>query len=204
MSGYLLEATDGGGRTPLPSGETMIGRGPFLHISDKRVSRNHALLEVVDDKLRIKPVHVNPCFYQGTSENTFLPLEKDKWHSLHCGDCFSLLPDKYAFRVVTANFSKDSTERAIYDISKVNTSNENDRESWIAIKKEPSAQSGILQNKLLCIMFQIVRPKESKTIQSIYLPVSVPFLWIGANIAMHIQDTEAELCFPPAVYSQYS
>ncbi|XP_053568090.1 aprataxin and PNK-like factor isoform X2 [Bombina bombina] len=114
---FHLEATDGSGSTPLTTGETAIGRGPFLGIADKRVSRNHALLEVVDDKLRIKPVHVNPCFYQKASTNSFSPLERDKWHWLHNGDCFSLLPDKYIFRIITAHsaeiLKRDSEDEGV-------------------------------------------------------------------------------------------
>ncbi|KAE8600971.1 hypothetical protein XENTR_v10013482 [Xenopus tropicalis] len=118
MSGFRLEAVGGGECVSLPKGETMIGRGPFLTISDKRVSRSHALLEVVDGKLRIKPVHVNPCFYQGPGGNTFIPLEKDKWHWLHSGDCFSLLPDKYTFKVIADTSTEESTERNVHITNK--------------------------------------------------------------------------------------
>ncbi|XP_018422440.1 PREDICTED: aprataxin and PNK-like factor [Nanorana parkeri] len=107
MAEYQLEATEGGGIYSIPQGETMIGRGPFLGIADKKVSRNHAILEVVDGKLRIKPIHVNPCFYQASHKGTFVPLEKDEWCLLHDGDCISLLPDKYSFRVI----AQDATLR---------------------------------------------------------------------------------------------
>ncbi|XP_042314039.1 aprataxin and PNK-like factor [Sceloporus undulatus] len=45
-------------------------------------------------------VHVNPCFYQPTENSELLPLDIDKWHQLSPGDSFSLLIDKYAFRVL--------------------------------------------------------------------------------------------------------
>ncbi|MEE6474493.1 hypothetical protein FKM82_010401 [Ascaphus truei] len=109
MSLFQLEATDGSGCTPVPEGETVIGRGPFLGIADKRVSRCHALLEVVDDKLRIKPVHVNPCFHQPTDQNKFVPLERNEWHWLHSGETLSLLPDKYAFKVIATHSEAENT-----------------------------------------------------------------------------------------------
>ncbi|KAM9316812.1 aprataxin and PNK-like factor [Gastrophryne carolinensis] len=109
MSTYRLQTAEGGTTYLLSPGETMIGRGPFLGISDKRVSRNHAVLEVVDDKLRIKPIHVNPCFYQASHKSKFVPLEKNEWHWLHSGDCISLLPDQYSFRVLAEHSSIEAT-----------------------------------------------------------------------------------------------
>ncbi|XP_072265688.1 aprataxin and PNK-like factor [Pyxicephalus adspersus] len=111
MAEYRLEARDGSGTYPIPQGETVIGRGPFLGVADKRVSRNHAILEVVDDKLRIKPIHTNPCFYQASHKGTFLALERDKWCWLHSGDCISLLPDTYSFQVIAQHPSQEATLR---------------------------------------------------------------------------------------------
>ncbi|XP_076990544.1 aprataxin and PNK-like factor isoform X3 [Tamandua tetradactyla] len=68
-------------------------------ITDKRVSRRHAILEVVDGQLRIKPIHTNPCFYQSSEKSQLLPLKTNLWHWLNPGDSFSLLVDKYAFHV---------------------------------------------------------------------------------------------------------
>ncbi|XP_069090181.1 aprataxin and PNK-like factor isoform X3 [Pleurodeles waltl] len=109
MPALELEAADGCGRISLPAGETVIGRGPFLGIADKRVSRNHGVLEVVGEKLRIRSVHVNPCFYQPSHKKQFLPLEKDKWQWLEEGDSFSLLPDKFVFKVVASQPDIDCT-----------------------------------------------------------------------------------------------
>lgn len=109
MPGLELEAADGCGRISIPAGETVIGRGPFLGIADKRVSRKHGVLEVVGEKLRIKSVHVNPCFYQPPHKKQFLPLEKDKWQWLDEGDSFSLLPDKFVFKVVSTQSDMDCT-----------------------------------------------------------------------------------------------
>ncbi|KYO23705.1 aprataxin and PNK-like factor isoform B [Alligator mississippiensis] len=85
MSGFQLVPADGGCPVTLPRGETVIGRGPLLGITDKRVSRKHAVLEVVGDQLRIKPVHVNPCFLQSSENGDLLPLETHEWHSLNPG-----------------------------------------------------------------------------------------------------------------------
>ncbi|XP_060755038.1 aprataxin and PNK-like factor isoform X2 [Neoarius graeffei] len=104
MPSFELEQVDeGGGRREepidLPHGDSVIGRGPFLGVSDKRVSRNHGILENVDGQLRLKPTHVNPCFVQTSLDASPQPLEKDRWHCLKDGSIFSLLPGKYIYRV---------------------------------------------------------------------------------------------------------
>ncbi|XP_072437633.1 aprataxin and PNK-like factor [Chiloscyllium punctatum] len=101
-----LEPEDGSGNIALAGGLTAVGRGPLLRVSDKRVSRNHGLLEVLDGKLRIKPLHTNPCFYRSSNGDQLLPLAKDEWHWLNPGDCFSLLPDKYIFKVILPSFEQ--------------------------------------------------------------------------------------------------
>ncbi|KAJ8285062.1 hypothetical protein COCON_G00039120 [Conger conger] len=103
MSGFELESVDGGTSIPLPEGETPLGRGPFLGVSDKRVSRHHGLLDITDGQLRIKPTHQNPCFYQPSLGDPPEPLENGRWHDLRPGNVFSLLPGKYVYRVVSAN-----------------------------------------------------------------------------------------------------
>ncbi|KAJ3615154.1 hypothetical protein NHX12_018722 [Muraenolepis orangiensis] len=100
MSGYQLIRLDGGGRVPLPEGETVLGRGPLLGVTDKRVSRQHGLLENHNGLLRLKPVHVNPCFsLQGGNFDHPQPLERDCWHTLSHGGLFSLMPGKFIYRV---------------------------------------------------------------------------------------------------------
>ncbi|XP_017576071.1 aprataxin and PNK-like factor isoform X1 [Pygocentrus nattereri] len=107
MPGFELEQVDGGQPIDLPYGETVIGRGPFLGVSDKRVSRNHGVLENVDGQLRLKPTHLNPCFIQTSLGAPSEPLEKDQWHCLKEGSIFSLLPGKYVYRVRV--ITEDST-----------------------------------------------------------------------------------------------
>ncbi|KAM6940419.1 aprataxin and PNK-like factor [Xenentodon cancila] len=99
MSGFDLVPVDGGGPVHLPLGETVLGRGPLLGISDKRVSRHHGLLENLNGHLRVKPIHVNPCFIQAKSNDEPRPLQKDCWYPLHHGELLSLLPGRFVFRV---------------------------------------------------------------------------------------------------------
>ncbi|XP_040080017.1 aprataxin and PNK-like factor isoform X1 [Oryx dammah] len=101
--GFELQPQDGGPRVALAPGETVIGRGPLLGITDKRVSRRHAILEVVGGKLRIKPLHKNPCYYQSSEKSQLLPLKTDIWCWLNPGDRFSLLVDKYIFCVLSTH-----------------------------------------------------------------------------------------------------
>uniref|UniRef100_A0A8C7A5D6 Aprataxin and PNK-like factor n=1 Tax=Nothoprocta perdicaria TaxID=30464 RepID=A0A8C7A5D6_NOTPE len=103
MAGVRLAPADGGCPVALPPGESVLGRGPLLGITDKRVSRKHALLEVEGGRVRIKPIHVNPCFYQSPENGQLLPLEAHQWHPLKFGDTFSLLVDKYIFKVLSAH-----------------------------------------------------------------------------------------------------
>ncbi|XP_003413594.1 aprataxin and PNK-like factor isoform X2 [Loxodonta africana] len=105
--GFELQPLDGGPGMALAPGETVIGRGALLGITDKRVSRRHAILEVVGGQLRIKPIHTNPCFYQSFGKSQLLPLKINLWHWLNPGDCFSLLVDKYIFRVSSTRSERE-------------------------------------------------------------------------------------------------
>ncbi|XP_037104483.1 aprataxin and PNK-like factor isoform X2 [Syngnathus acus] len=102
MSGFELVPMDGGDAIQLPPGETVLGRGPFLRVSDKRVSRQHGLLDNRDGRLRLKPTHSNPCFLQAAPDERPRPLPRDAWCPLRRGDIFSLLPGQLMFRVAAA------------------------------------------------------------------------------------------------------
>ncbi|XP_075391828.1 aprataxin and PNK-like factor isoform X2 [Tenrec ecaudatus] len=77
--GFELQPQDGGPRVSLAPGETVIGRGPLLGI------------------------HTNPCFYQSSGMTQLLPLKMNTWRWLNPGDSFSLLVDKYIFRVFSVH-----------------------------------------------------------------------------------------------------
>ncbi|TKS68776.1 Aprataxin and PNK-like factor [Collichthys lucidus] len=110
MSDFDLVPVDGGDPIHLPPGETVVGRGPLLRVNDKRVSRNHGLLENLNGELRLKPTHVNPCFVQSSLTDDPRPLQRDSWCPLHHGDLFSLLPGQYIYKVVAVG-GEDQTPR---------------------------------------------------------------------------------------------
>ncbi|XP_047431695.1 aprataxin and PNK-like factor isoform X2 [Mugil cephalus] len=101
MSGFDLVPVDGSGDpVHLPPGDTVLGRGPFLGVSDKRVSRHHGLLQNLNGQLSLKPTHANPCFVQSSLADDPRPLQRDSWHLLRHGDFFSLLPGQLIYKVV--------------------------------------------------------------------------------------------------------
>ncbi|XP_061888657.1 aprataxin and PNK-like factor isoform X1 [Entelurus aequoreus] len=100
MSGFDLIPEHGGDPIHLPPGETLLGRGPFLGVSDKRVSRRHGLLDNNNGQLRLKPTHLNPCFLQSSLNDDPRPLQKGVWCALRHGDVLSLLPGQLLYRVV--------------------------------------------------------------------------------------------------------
>ncbi|XP_075839690.1 aprataxin and PNK-like factor isoform X1 [Microtus pennsylvanicus] len=104
---FFLQPLDGGPPVPVGPGQTVIGRGPLLGITDKRVSRRHAILEVVDNQLRIKPIHTNPCFRHSSEESQLLPMKTHVWCWLNPGDSFSLLLNKYSFRVFSTQAEEE-------------------------------------------------------------------------------------------------
>nr|XP_054758567.1 aprataxin and PNK-like factor [Lytechinus pictus] len=102
MSGVELKPIKeaGGANILLPLGKTNLGRGSFFEIADKRVSRNHAVLEVEDGKIRVMPIHTNPTFFDGAGGTKLAPLTKDVWRDLKHGDRIALTPDEHIFEVV--------------------------------------------------------------------------------------------------------
>ncbi|PIK53557.1 putative aprataxin and PNK-like factor isoform X2 [Apostichopus japonicus] len=102
MSGVELKpcGVSSGDNILVPLGSTTVGRGPFLGISDKRVSRNHAILDIEDGKFRVKPIHVNPTYFSKTGDSKLKPLKKDEWKELENGNRISLTPNEHIFEVM--------------------------------------------------------------------------------------------------------
>ncbi|KAK7104560.1 hypothetical protein V1264_019255 [Littorina saxatilis] len=100
MSAIIQLVPEGGGETiDVPDESTVIGRGAFLKVTDKRVSRSHALLEVIDGKLHLTPTHTNPCFLRRKNESEQEVLQRDLRQMLEEGDVFGLLPDQLFYTV---------------------------------------------------------------------------------------------------------
>ncbi|GAB1597722.1 aprataxin and PNK-like factor isoform X1 [Argonauta hians] len=112
MSGIVLKPIDGGESITVPKdSQTVIGRGNFLQVLDKRVSRNHGMLEVVDGTLFLTPTHANPCFYQKKGTKDRLVLPKDQQKRLEAGDMFGLLQDKFFYEVTYGTVQNGKVEQ---------------------------------------------------------------------------------------------
>lgn len=87
------------GDIDLPTGLTVLGRGRLLQCADKRISRTHADLNCESDgRVFLVPRHVNPCFLYKSDTNEV--LKKDVSVELKGDDVFSLLPDKFRYKVI--------------------------------------------------------------------------------------------------------
>ena len=88
----------------IPVGETVIGRGPMMQCTDKRVSRTHAQIKVAEDgKIELTATSLNPCYY-----NDGTVVTKSSSVELKVGDRFSFLPNCYCY-CVKASSPNDST-----------------------------------------------------------------------------------------------
>ncbi|XP_020033024.1 aprataxin and PNK-like factor isoform X2 [Castor canadensis] len=126
------------------SGTTKPGVFQTLwEITDKRVSRRHAILEVVGGQLRIKPIHTNPCFYQSSKKSQLLPMKTNVWHWLHPGDSFSLLANKYIFHVFSTHskMENDCTLRNSQMLDEDNIINETSESSVINLPDKTTGAS---------------------------------------------------------------
>lgn len=125
MAKITLKPLDDGQKSvDIPVGKTTIGRGPFLGCGDKKVSRNHAVLEVTEKgEVFLTPTHVNPCFYQPTAESPGTILKKDKRHKLENGDSFSLLPRAFRYQVVVIGEATENKLEEKPDIKLENNAN---------------------------------------------------------------------------------
>ncbi|XP_045495811.1 aprataxin and PNK-like factor isoform X2 [Colias croceus] len=84
----------------LSIGTHLFGRGKLLNVEDKRVSRKHGELQVKEDKLIVKALHQNPCFYKKDKSDVQV-LKCDCEIELFHGDRFGLLPDSLWFEVIS-------------------------------------------------------------------------------------------------------
>ncbi|XP_038206306.1 aprataxin and PNK-like factor isoform X2 [Zerene cesonia] len=83
----------------LSIGSHLFGRGKLLNVEDKRVSRKHGELIVNEDKLIVKALHQNPCFYK-KDKSDIQVLKCDCEVDLSNGDRFGLLPDSHWFEII--------------------------------------------------------------------------------------------------------
>lgn len=79
----------------IPVGETIIGRGPVMQCTDKRVSRTYAQIKVSEDgTVELTSTSLNPCYY-----NDEKVITKSSSVELKIGDRFSFLPNSYCYCV---------------------------------------------------------------------------------------------------------
>lgn len=111
MASFYLTPLEGGYEVPVEEGKISVGRGPFLRIIDKRVSRHHAIIEVSGSTMRVLPIHTNPTFYKGSGETKFEALEKDKPKELQNGDSIAFLSNNLIFKVLSKDKSSFVIEK---------------------------------------------------------------------------------------------
>jgi len=112
MKAYLKSLDDTNKEVELTVGKTTLGRGVLLNCSDKKVSRNHAFIEVTNDgEIHLTSQHVNPCFYYSMDSNsTPKIIKKDVSQKLSDGDVFSLLANAYKYQIVIDSDNKVNNE----------------------------------------------------------------------------------------------
>jgi len=95
---YLI-STDGF-FVPIPLGTTSLGRGPLLGIQDKKLSRHQAKITLSDDgTLSLVFTGLNPMHLTKHGQDTKTLMQKGQGYVVQHGDSFSLIPDKYIFRI---------------------------------------------------------------------------------------------------------
>ncbi|XP_070494081.1 aprataxin and PNK-like factor isoform X2 [Chironomus tepperi] len=77
---------------------TIIGRG-FFECQDKRVSKKHGEITVLDSTIKIKSCHQNPIFYKIKNDPKKNVLRKDSEVILGDSDRFSLLPEEFEWTI---------------------------------------------------------------------------------------------------------
>jgi len=110
MRAVLKSLDDGHKEVELPVGKTVLGRGALLDCVDKKVSRNHATIELTDSgDILLTSQHVNPCFYYSSdASSTPKVLKKDITQELNDGDIFSLLASSYKYQVIVESGNRSA------------------------------------------------------------------------------------------------
>uniref|UniRef100_F6U857 PBZ-type domain-containing protein n=1 Tax=Ciona intestinalis TaxID=7719 RepID=F6U857_CIOIN len=108
---------DESGELRINEGNTTLGRGGFLKVDDKKVSRTHAVLELKENKLVISSTHANPCFVFLKASGKKLLLKKGGSVRLTTGDEFSLLQNKYKYKVSLQDDSNNSSNKDVASAS---------------------------------------------------------------------------------------
>lgn len=108
----LVGAKDTNADMKLAVGKTTLGRNvKDLQCPDKKVSREHAVIEVGSDGVvSLTATHVNPCFIYEDGEEEMITLKKGETKVLKDGDKFSLLPQSYIYKVVVGATNNSSSQ----------------------------------------------------------------------------------------------
>ncbi|KAL7022408.1 hypothetical protein ACKWTF_012230 [Chironomus riparius] len=110
-------------------GITIIGRG-FFECQDKRVSKKHGEITVIDSTIKIKSCHQNPIFYKIKNDPKKNVLWKDSEVILGDSDRFSLLPEEFEW---------------IIKIEQENDQNENPTSSTFRIRQTDEINANLTQ-----------------------------------------------------------
>ncbi|XP_013172378.1 PREDICTED: aprataxin and PNK-like factor isoform X2 [Papilio xuthus] len=92
---------------PLTDGKQVIGRGNLLECDDKRVSRNHAEIEIVEDSIIIKALHINPCFVVSDTMGEVKIIFQNTIMKVKLGDKVGFLNDKFWYNICKNNEKDD-------------------------------------------------------------------------------------------------
>ncbi|CAM4755284.1 unnamed protein product [Rotaria magnacalcarata] len=139
MSTVELIPLDKGNRLILDDTTVItIGRTPNIGCTDKKISRNHAELNIKPNgTLWIKPIHHNPTFYR-TKTNQLTTLTKDQEFQLNDNDEIGLLPNEYFYRI---SIKQKDEQETLIDSSTVTKSSIHQEQAEEEKHIEPSAVS---------------------------------------------------------------
>nr|XP_047132211.1 aprataxin and PNK-like factor isoform X4 [Hydra vulgaris] len=94
----------------LPFGKTVLGRGPLLKITDKRVSRSHAVIINDENKLLLKSLCKYPTYYCPPGLEEVIPLKYNEECVLANAGKISFLPDDLIFQVIIEEEANNDPE----------------------------------------------------------------------------------------------